>query len=267
MRYARTILLFPTGPWVASVYWTLAHEIAFYALIFFLLLAGKVRHLPNLLGILGVASTSLWILILVNQSYPLGPIADTVLMLCLHVPATFVLSFGCYFALGGFLYLCTSGQCTPWRLMMIAVCGGGALLRIVGRTARMSETMHVPLDPTVPATVFAVAVLLMTASLIWHEPIRSRLGRHAAKVREIGLATYPFYLLHAPLGAAILFGLRRLGVGQALALAVAIAASVTASFLVSRFFERPLQSGLRHALTQTAPALGAQPASVRGRHA
>ena len=255
-RYARTMLLFPTGPWVSVVYWTLAHEMAFYGLIFLLLLIGKFRYLPHLLSALGIASTAFLILLALNQSGSLDATFRTLLILGQHVPATFLLSFGCFFALGGFIFLCVRQRCTAWRLAMIALCVGGSLLRIAWRTGRMSETTRIALDPAVPAAIFAVAVLLMAASLVWHEPVRRRFGHHAARLREIGLATYPLYLLHAPLGAATMLGLRHAGVGQEIALAAAIAAVVTLAFLVSRFIERPIQSGLRRALTRSAAAPG-----------
>ena len=245
MRYARTISLYPAGPWVAAVYWTLVHEMAFYGLIFLLLLVGKVRYLPHLLSALGLASTAFLVLLVLNQKGGLDPTLHVLLVLGLGIPAKFVLNFGCFFALGGLIFLCASRQVTAWRLAMIVLCGGGSLLRIVWRTGGMSRAAQVPLDPAMPCAIFAVAVLLMTASLVWHEPIRRRFGGQAARLREIGLATYPLYLLHAPLGAAILLGLRQLGVGQELALAAAIAAVVTLAFLVSRFIERPIQRGLR----------------------
>jgi len=251
-RYARTMLLFPTGPWVAVVYWTLAHEMAFYGLIFLLLLVGKFRYLPHLLSGLGAASTAFLVLLALNQRSGLDPTFHSLLQMGQSVPATFVLSFGCFFALGGFIYLCVRQECTAWRLAMIVLCAGGSLLRIVWRTDRMSETTHLSLEPAVPAAIFAVAVLLMAASLIWHEPITRRFGDRAAGLREIGLATYPLYLLHAPLGAAILLGLRHAGVDQEIALGAAVAAVVTLAFLVSLFIERPIQSRLRRVLTRGA---------------
>ena len=254
-RYLRTLLLFPTGPWVAAVYWTLAHEIAFYALIFLLLLAGRFRYLPHLLSALGLASAAFLTLLALDRSTGLDPALRVLLQLGSSVPATFLLSFGCFFALGGFIFLCASEKVTAWRLAMIALCGGGALLRIAWRTGRMSETSELPLDPVVPAAIFAAAVLLMATSLVWHEPIRRRFGGQAKGLRELGLATYPLYLLHAPLGAAIMLGLRQAGVGQAIALAAAIAAVVTLAFLISLFVERPIQSRLRQALTWGATRL------------
>jgi peptidoglycan/LPS O-acetylase OafA/YrhL len=255
-RFARTMLLFPTGPWVAVIYWTLAHEMAFYGLIFLLLLIGRFRYLPHLLSGLGMASTAFLILLALNQSGSLDTTFRTLLMLGQRVPATFLLSFGCFFALGGLIFLCMRQRCTAWRLAMIALCVGGSLLRIAWRTGRMSETTGLPLDSAVPAAIFALAVMLMAASLAWHEPISHRFGRHAARLRAVGLATYPLYLLHAPVGAAIMLGLRHLGIGEAPALAAAIAAVVTLAFLVSLFIERPIQSGLRHALTRSAAAPG-----------
>ena len=91
---------------------------------------------------------------------------------------------------------------------------------------------------------------------VWHEPIRRGFGGQASRLHEIGLATYPLYLLHAPLGAAIMLGLRRLGVGQEIALTAAIASAVTLAFVVSLLIERPIQSGLGHALTRRTTAAG-----------
>src|SRR5690606_17049578 len=59
--YVRSVAFFPTGAWIDSVYWTLGVEIAFYTLIFFLLMAGRQRWIRPIMCGIGLASTLFWI--------------------------------------------------------------------------------------------------------------------------------------------------------------------------------------------------------------
>jgi peptidoglycan/LPS O-acetylase OafA/YrhL len=44
--FTRSVLLVPSGPWIDGVYWSLAVEIAFYAIIFVVLVTRKLRRSP-----------------------------------------------------------------------------------------------------------------------------------------------------------------------------------------------------------------------------
>ncbi len=49
--YIRSLVLFPRGPWIDGVYWTLAAEISFYALVFLLLTLKRVTLLHAAWGL------------------------------------------------------------------------------------------------------------------------------------------------------------------------------------------------------------------------
>jgi peptidoglycan/LPS O-acetylase OafA/YrhL len=64
-QYIRSVTLFPIGPWVDGVYWTLAIEIAFYGLVT-LAIAVKIPLASLALG-LGAYSTAFWTAKAVNS--------------------------------------------------------------------------------------------------------------------------------------------------------------------------------------------------------
>ena len=58
----KSMLLYPKGPWIEAVLWTLVVEVAFYAVIFLLIFKNWLKHIDLVGGLIGLSSACYWIL-------------------------------------------------------------------------------------------------------------------------------------------------------------------------------------------------------------
>ncbi|MER9933791.1 acyltransferase [Mesorhizobium sp. M0088] len=216
IRLLRTGLFVPYAPWVDSVYWTLGIEIAFYAIVWILLSFGRF-HLMEIVAVaIGLVSTLFWCLY-----YPLGwaDLAETRTLDLLLV------HHGVFFATGVMLWLMRFKAVTGARLAFCALFLAGGVLQIAS-----SVDVHIlkvgrdmPFAP--PILIFLIGIALMAWSL--------RLNLSWSGWRRIGLMTYPLYLLHDVVGAALLGILVRAGLPHLFSMAVVGATMIAASWLVA----------------------------------
>jgi peptidoglycan/LPS O-acetylase OafA/YrhL len=69
--YLRSMVLSPKGPWIEGSYWTLTVEIVFYTVIFAILCQNKFAEIDKILGLFGVAVSTLAIVTLwLSPRYP-----------------------------------------------------------------------------------------------------------------------------------------------------------------------------------------------------
>jgi peptidoglycan/LPS O-acetylase OafA/YrhL len=232
-RYGASMTLFPLGPWVDGVYWTLGVEVAFYGLVWLLLAFSHQKHLPWLLAAIGVPSIILW------GAYAAGFAVPRLLLS--RYAELLLIPHGCFFALGGLLCLRASIRGS------IKLIAAASLLAGIAAIHSISSRGASGFSSLVPISVWLLGVGAIWASDHWREGCASLVGRHGGKVRLLGLATYPLYLLHDVSGAAILKITN--GLPDLVSLGIAIAAATIASFVVATMLEKPLQRALRNGLT------------------
>jgi peptidoglycan/LPS O-acetylase OafA/YrhL len=257
-RFLRSVILWPIGPWIDGVYWTLPVEIVFYGAIFLVLAAGLFRRVEALFIGLGLISSAYWLARLLDQR--LGAFAWIE-----AVPPTMVglaLAQGCYFALGGTLWVCERQGATIARLAFMAVCFGAGLLQIAFYGRALSATTWLG----APMLVWAASVLSIVAAVRWKGAIATILNPNAALIRLAGLSTYPLYLLHDDMGS----GLRQVlagVIGARPAIAVTAALLIALALLVTAFVEptiqRPLRAMLAYLLARH-PRSGVDDGTLRG---
>ena len=105
--YVNSLILFPTGPWIDVVYWTLPIEVLFYSMVFALLYAHGLRHIRSLAITIAVVSISCSVV----QTHDV-----------------FFLSYGCCFSLGVGFWLLTKKMALP-DIILSLVFFLGALFR------------------------------------------------------------------------------------------------------------------------------------------
>ncbi|MGX7876432.1 acyltransferase family protein [Mesorhizobium sp. ORM6] len=229
VRLARTGLFAPYGSWVDSVYWTLGIEIAFYAIVWILLRLGRFHLMEWVAIVIGVVSTLFWCLY-----YPLGwsDFAETrwlQLVLVHH---------GCFFAVGVLLWLMRFKALAAPRLAFCALFVGGGVLQIASSVDVHSIKVEAVMPYAPPIVIFLFAIALMAWSL--------RLDLSWSGWRRIGLMTYPLYLIHDVVGAAILGSMVRAGAPYLLSMAIVGATMVAASWLVATEAEPRIRLLLDH---------------------
>lgn len=250
-RYLRSITLFPVGPWVSDVYWTLAVELTFYLMVVIALLLGGSRWIGRLARLLVLASTAWWALRIGNMAAGdlLRPIVDG----AQAVDRVLLLSHGCFFGLGMLLYE-RRARGSSRLLTALTALGTATCLAAVASSARSfgpPGSGGNAMAMLLPVAVWALAFGAMLVAL-------ARGGRPAPGpnpvqiVRQIGLATYPLYLVHAEVGIALMLLLAPLGPVPALALATIGVLLLVATILPAEHLLRRLV----RALTGTEAAGG-----------
>jgi peptidoglycan/LPS O-acetylase OafA/YrhL len=103
--YARTLIMMPTPVWIDAVYWTLAVEITFYAMVFVLVLMKKTEKIEWLAIGLGIYTA---VYLLLNQNG------------LLSLPDFTVAKHGVFFSIGILIWLMASQE-FRWRRVILIV--------------------------------------------------------------------------------------------------------------------------------------------------
>jgi peptidoglycan/LPS O-acetylase OafA/YrhL len=269
--WLKAMLLVPkglNGQWLDCIYWTLAAEMAFYALVFCTLLTKKItlRHLAWGLTVYSAAFNAFAVLVLS------GVIRSETLyfvVLMFRVPcAAWLLNHGCFFALGIWLFTSANRKLTAHEWLAVAVTVLSAFAEIYYFASYLLTDIPVISDqsPFVPVVVWAAAVLLIavaanrsrrstgTASPDAAGYWRTRCLR-AGYLRTLGLITYPLYLTHNVVGSAIIRVLVDAGLNDALAVAVGLGLLV----LVCWFICAQIEPAIRRQLSQVFSDVGRLP--------
>lgn len=201
--YLKTITLTPFSPWVDGVYWTLVVEVAFYCLIWVALRSGWSNNIEGFAYAAAAASAVAWITVWFSSiaSMELAELLTKVMRHWLFT--VLLLRHAIFFSLGMFLYLIFREGLTFARVAICVACIIAAYLEIADVAEMRSASVGVYLPSTTPFLAFLFAILLMIILTVFNEAIKAKVFRNglANMVRTVGLATYPFYLLHNVIGS------------------------------------------------------------------
>jgi peptidoglycan/LPS O-acetylase OafA/YrhL len=226
---AKSMLFYPWGGWIDDVYWTLGIEIMFYAVVWGLLLCGRIDHLRWLAFAIGGLSAGFLIgtRILVPD-FELETAWNRALGLSL-------LHHGVFFALGILIYQ-SRDQPMPWLFTAVLTVGGVVQITVAG--AKGAEVFHAPpgMAGAIPVSVWLLALLLAYGSVHWSL-------KGSRRLTLVGLATYPLYLLHQYCGVAFMRWFADHGLNRWVILVVVISIVIGSSFVVV-MAERPIRKRL-----------------------
>lgn len=232
--YFHALMLSPKYPWIDSVYWTLGIEISFYALIFIVLALGFWEFKKAIAYVLGTVSAVYWIGgYFVMPQFLASHLWSRPLELSL-VP------YGCYFALGMLLFLHATKGLTARDKIFCGLFVTGATIEIIFKAEHANQAFHSAQWNSVPVAIFLIFVALAASSLTWQPE-----GKLATCLRQLGLATYPLYLLHDNAGTVLMSWLLDNFTGyRFLALAFTIVACIAAALLSALVLEPPIRGFL-----------------------
>jgi peptidoglycan/LPS O-acetylase OafA/YrhL len=246
-RFLRSIFFAPYGPWVDGVYWTLGIEIVFYTAIFVLLRTASVERLRLVLYPIGLVSSAFWLMsvffgLTVYIDTNFGPAVVRTLRL-------FLVYDGNLFTIGGLLWACLLGQRKGADLPVMALCLGTAMLHIAYAKAWEAEAAHS--TAAMPILIWATCVVGLVLSVRFNDQISRVLpGRFA---RNIGIATYPLYLINDVIGATFLKGAYALTAHAEAALAFAMLATCALALALATLAEPPIRTVLATAFDRIWP--------------
>lgn len=235
LAWLRALAFIPWWRLIDGSYWTLSIELAFYASVAAWIAIGA--RLERLAMLLAVASAAYW----------LAPVAhtDTVMWNLTLLP------HGCFFALGMTLFAARSAG---WRRREIAVAALASLagvLQILDRAGVMAAQSGTSGDALMPLALLALAVMAIARADAAEGPL-ARIG--AARLRTLGLMTYPLYLLHQNIGAVAIFALVATGVPDAGAMILTAAAMIALAAFVALRIEPDVRRVLAMLLGYRRPS-------------
>lgn len=250
MGYLRTMTLWPKGPWIDGAYWSLAVEISFYTVIFVMLVFRRFSLLPVVAAMLTVGSAGYTLLHLAilagwmgepSWLKPFEQLADNLL-----------LKHGMFFALGIWLWILSRRQLRVlgWTGLIAAVAlGVGEIARRTFEMETLEAHPSINQPGLLPAMIWLAAVLLMMLMVLTPERFTPKAQRTRELLRQLGLATYPLYLLQNVFGASLLHGLVDAGLPGYVSLIVAIAIVLASAFTVALLAEPAVRRALRSLLS------------------
>jgi peptidoglycan/LPS O-acetylase OafA/YrhL len=171
---------FVRSPAVDSVYWSLAVEIQFYALVFLTLALGQIGRAKEILGV--------WLaLYIIVTIWPVKVLSH------LLIP-----EFAPYFIAGAMFFLVSREGLSWYKGLIIAVCLVAVAVQAVRGLPTLESHYHTAYSRVAVCAV--LAAFFVTFLLIATGRTRS-VGSERWQV--LGALTYPLYLLHQNIGFAI----------------------------------------------------------------
>lgn len=247
-----SLILFPSLR-IASSYWTLVAEIAFYIFIFIFILfdvPDKIRKAALILTVIGIPFCALR---LVDASGTHISWID----LGYGVKNALLVRHGPYFALGMYIYLITIEK--KYNKIDVVALSLAIILSVIEICMRargifplynMSNFPDLTLEKLsiTASSIFCVAIAFLFFTTKFNHLII--IGRNYQVIlRYMGLMTYPFYLLHEATGTVPLYILLQQGVNVYLGIAIALVCVGTLSFVVVKW-EAHLRAYLRRLIRQ-----------------
>jgi peptidoglycan/LPS O-acetylase OafA/YrhL len=255
-NFVHTITLFPLGTWVDAPYWTLGHEVVFYGAVFLLILTGNFRRLELFAIAVTLVSAAFWTA-LIAQNH-LGAQIPGLGFFTHHAGRLLLTYYGAFFALGMFIWLHRSSRLGPVgyaaALLAFAVCiVHTSGIEVPGRTTITRLLVWLS----------GVAAVLAATYFAADDGGRSRRFR---LLRDIGLATYPLYLVHFAVGIWTARRLLRLGAPPTLAFLATLAWLALLAFCVAKYAEPVVRRVIRVAFSTADGALASRTAMSRLLH-
>jgi peptidoglycan/LPS O-acetylase OafA/YrhL len=252
--------LFPRGRFLASAYWTLPIEIAFYFLVFLLFAAKGFRHIQWLAIMLTAWSLPYLVALTLKSS---GLVHWTWIDFGYGWKNMSLLRHGPYFGLGILVWLYKEKRITRAGIATAALALLLGFMEIYCRSVELlprfkgpailaqSSPIHLTMS-SCAAFCFLIAAILM--SVKFNQLFPTQVAARST-VRLLGIATYPFYLLHELVGRFVIYKMREIGLAPLPSVFVAFLCIGAAALVIAKYFEPALRSLLKRNIPALNPAL------------
>ncbi len=243
LPFFNSLILWPAGPWISGVYWTLGIEMVFYA-VMALCIWRKVRI--QTLGIgLAIASAIFWGVKLFDFIAG-SPLKNVLAIFNGQWGSLTLLPNGCYFAIGILMWARTQGFPIQKYLIYMSISVATAVLSLVN-TGKfyISEQGGATWQMVEPAAIWLVILIVMIWAIRYNDYASAKLSRIGGAARTIGMMTYPLYLIHDEIGFRIMLASQRMD-GR-FAFILATIAGIAAAYGVLRI-EMPVREYIRSRL-------------------
>jgi peptidoglycan/LPS O-acetylase OafA/YrhL len=230
--WAHSVFFLPKGPYIDGAYWTLAIECAFYAIFLALIVFKSLRQIERIFCAIAVINALFCLTIFVIRPELHGLFENRLLQLMLVV-------HGGSFAVGIFLRGLLFEGPTALRLM-------GLVIGLVGGGLGVGYWVALPEDVVPSLTIWFLSVGLIAASVRFNDRLQLALDNHSlTTVRNFGLATYPLYLVHNILGAALMMRLAEVGLPHLACLVLTLIALIIVALFIAVYIEPVVRAVMR----------------------
>lgn len=246
--FRHSMLFFPWAPWIDGSYWTLGIEISFYFLIFALIVISSFTHIRKLAIAIGMVSSAFWL----AKAVP-GVWSDNTWHLIVTLEKSrfsqlLLIQHGLFFAIGVLLWsqLVKKHKFTN-VLAILFFCVVGCIQIAVQAVSAQPYTAETS-SPVLPCLIWVGSVCF----IVWS--VRSNAAFHRAPlfvkqtIRTAGMMTYPLYLLHQIVGAALMGWMVSHGVNRWSALFSTTIGIFLATWLIAKHIEPSLQKATGRSL-------------------
>lgn len=250
-RFVKSMTLFPFLTWIDAPYWTLGHEIVFYAIVLVYVWRSGAARLDLLGYAIALFSALFWVAYALNQ-FHIATIPH-IRFLSSGAGRMFVSYYGCYFALGMILWAAAVKGFTPLRWAMLFLSYVTCLAALYIEPVLAGRNVW----PEVCAWV------ILSIMIIYSTFGRLTPGnRNAQALRQMGLVTYPLYLVHFAPGIIIIRQLFHLTGNIDLATVATVILLVAAAWAISAFGEPWIRSLIRRTLDGLEKRVPSTPAKA-----
>lgn len=240
---AKSFVLWPIGPWVDGVYWSLTVEVLFYSIVFILLAGGCFKWLWSFATVWFLLTTLFALSCVVDLFWRYPEPFDQILHTVRDAYASryLLLTSGPYFVMGLAIYFIFRQGMTFGRVFMLAGSFLAAEISIYFSSLEM-RPHDASVSLMVPGLVFAVGTLAIVISVAMSNAPGSRSRGRGQVIKLLGLASYPLYLVHFITGRWIFTSVLANGMTKSSAMVFAIGWCLGASVLFVLFVETKLRS-------------------------
>lgn len=247
LLFAKSVVLWPVGPWVDGVYWSLTVEVLFYAIIFVLLASRRFDQLWTFAKVWFVLTAFFAAICLLdlywnsaeNFAGVLHRVRDS------YASRYLLLTTGPYFVVGLATYFIYRHGVNLARVAVLLASFLAAEVSIYFHALTMEPAERFGVSSIVPGLIFAVAMLLVAVSLRLDQKPSSSAGlKFSQAIRVLGLASYSLYLVHFITGRWIFTLLLEHGVSKVPAMVLAMGLCIGAAVLFALVLEAKIRARL-----------------------
>jgi peptidoglycan/LPS O-acetylase OafA/YrhL len=241
----KSFVLWPIGPWVDGVYWSLTVEVLFYSIVFMLLAGGCFKWLSSFATVWLLLTTLFALTCAVDLFWhypqPFGQLLHTVRDS--YASRYLLLTSGPYFLMGLAIYFIYRQGMTFGRTFMLAGSFLAAEISIYFSSLEM-RPQDTEVSLIVPGLVFAVGTFAIVVSVAMSKAPELHSRGRGQMIKLLGLASYPLYLVHFVTGRWIATSLLAMGLHKGLAIGLSITLCLAVSLLFVYAFEGRLRRWL-----------------------
>ncbi len=258
-----TLTLLPIDLPIATAYWTLPVEIAFYLAVAILIFSGHFEvHVYLFARLLALWSMAYLLLVWLQIC---GTIHAPYLETGYGVKNMTLVRHGIYFAVGMMIWLYRAKRLPATGWIWVTAASAAGYIEILDRAIEVAPKYAITSAGTAIDAgrlaasgflVFLVGVFLIFTSFKWNNYIPQ--NPHLRKfIRNMGLLTYPIYLLHEEVGSVVLQT-----IGPRMPVHLMLLFSLIATMAIGLLISMWVEPILRRYLRQRIGNLGGHPKPV-----